>query len=123
MSVNDCAKRAISAFEQHDADAIVVETNNGGDWIESVLRSEGFKGRIIKVHASRGKFARAEPVAALYEQGKVKHAHGLADLEIELMGYVPSTATGSPNRLDAVTWALTQLAGISTKGTAGAFTW
>ncbi len=122
MSVNQAAKMAINAYKTHDADAIVVETNNGGDWIEAVLRSEGFKGRVINRTASKGKFARAEPIAALYEQGKVKHTPGLTELEIEIMEYVPTTATHSPNRLDALVWAMTELSGGESE-TAGAWTW
>jgi len=61
------------------------------------------------VHASRGKITRAEPISALYERGLVKHVGNFAKLEDELCTYVPTTSTKSPNRLDAVVWALTEL--------------
>lgn len=104
------AKKAIEAYNAHNADAIVIETNQGGDMVESTLRLSGFKGRIIRVHASKGKFARAEPVAALYEQGKVAHNGNLYTLENQCMEYIPATAKKSPDRMDAMVWALTELA-------------
>jgi PBSX family phage terminase large subunit len=99
----------INAYEKHDADAVVVETNQGGKMIEELLRNAGFTGRIINVHASKSKFSRAEPIAALYEQGQVKHRQGLDELESEQMEYVPLTSKKSPNRLDWLVWALTEL--------------
>ena len=110
FSPNGWALKAIGAYEQHNADAIVIETNQGGDMAESTLRNAGFKGRIIRVHASKGKFARAEPISALYEQGRVSHNGTLYTLENQLMEYVPATAKKSPDRLDALVWALTELA-------------
>ena len=107
------ATKAMHAYNEHNADAIVIETNQGGDMAESVLRNTGFKGRIIKVHASKGKFARAEPVAALYEQGRVRHNGNLYTLENQLMEYVPGSSKKSPDRMDAKVWAITEL-GIGT---------
>lgn len=104
------AKMAMQAYNDHDADAIVIETNQGGDMAEETLRNSGFKGRVIRVHASKGKFARAEPISALYEQGKVSHRGNLYTLENQLMEYVPTTSKKSPDRLDALVWALTDLA-------------
>lgn len=117
-STDTWAQKAINAYNDHDADAIVVETNQGGDLVENVLRLKGFKGRVIKVHASKGKFARAEPVAALYELGRVKHNEeaDLTELETEIMEYCPAESTKSPNRLDWLVWALTELAGIGLNG-------
>lgn len=109
-SPNSWALKAIGAYEEHNADAIVIETNQGGDMAESTLRNAGFKGRIVRVHASKGKFARAEPISALYEQGRVAHKGALYLLENQLMEYVPATAKKSPDRLDAAVWALTELA-------------
>lgn len=103
------AKKAIDAYESHNADAIVIETNQGGDMAEETLRNAGFKGRIIRIHARKGKFARAEPVSALYEQGRVKHSGSLYTLENQLMEYVPTAAKKSPDRLDALVYALTEL--------------
>lgn len=110
FSPNGWAQKAIGAYEQHNADAIVIETNQGGDMAESTLRNAGFKGRVVRVHASKGKFARAEPISALYEQGRVAHRGALYTLENQLMEYVPATAKKSPDRLDAAVWALTDLA-------------
>jgi len=84
---------------------------------EDTLRNAGFNGRIIRVHASKGKVIRAEPVVALYEQGMVRHEAGLHDLEEEMMDFDPVTGLAggkSPNRVDAAVWALTELADLST---------
>lgn len=109
-SPNGWAKKTIDAYDQHSADAVVIETNQGGDMAEATLRNAGFRGRILRVHASKGKFARAEPISALYEQGRVAHRGSLYTLENQLMEYVPATAKKSPDRLDAMVWALTELA-------------
>ncbi len=114
-TVNDTtdkwADKVIWAHNEYDCDAVVVEVNNGGDLVENVLRLKKFTGRVIAVHASQGKYARAEPISALYEQYRVKHDPdgGLYDLEVELLEYIPSESKKSPNRLDAVVWALTEL--------------
>lgn len=110
------ATRAIATAKTVDADAIVIETNQGGDMCESTLRNAGWKGRVIRVHASKGKVTRAEPVAALYEQGFVKHRAGLSLLEDEMLDLDPITgkaAGKSPNRVDAAVYALTELADLS----------
>lgn len=111
---SDWAKTAIEAYERHEADAIVIETNQGGDMCADTLRNAGFKGRIIKVTATKGKTIRAEPIAALYELGQVAHGPGLGTLEEEQMDFDPLTgkANGkSPNRVDWSVWALTELSG------------
>ncbi|MDL5036838.1 hypothetical protein QRD40_10820 [Comamonas sp. Y6] len=115
FSPNGWAQKAIAAYDQHHANAIVIETNQGGDMAEATLRNAGFKGRIVRVHASKGKFARAEPISALYEQGRVSHQGALYTLENQLMEYAPATAKKSPDRLDAMVWALTELAPIGLK--------
>lgn len=112
-STQTWAVRAINAYDQHQADAIVVETNQGGDLVENVLRLNGFEGRLIKVHAKKGKALRAEPIVALYEQERVAHAEGLDDLESEMMEWVPMNTKESPNRIDAAVYALTELSGVS----------
>lgn len=108
-SPNGWATKAIEAYGQHEADAIVIETNQGGDMAEDTLRNAGFGGRIIRVHASKGKYARAEPISALYAQGRVAHRGSLYEVENQFMEYVPSTAKKSPDRLDAAVYALTEL--------------
>ncbi|MDU5747863.1 MAG: hypothetical protein E6Z79_01015 [Haemophilus parainfluenzae] len=110
------ANRAIKAHDEHGADAIVIETNQGGDMAEETLRNAGFKGRIIRVHASKGKYARAEPISALYEQGRVAHRGNLYALENQMMEYVPTTSKKSPDRLDAKVYALTELGGAQPVG-------
>ncbi|ELB7834513.1 DNA-packaging protein [Klebsiella pneumoniae] len=108
-SPNGWATKAIEAYEQHEADAIVIETNQGGDMAEDTLRNAGFSGRVIRVHASKGKYARAEPISALYAQGRVAHRGSLYEVENQFMEYVPTTAKKSPDRLDAAVYALTEL--------------
>lgn len=108
-SPNGWATKAIDAYTTHEADAIVIETNQGGDMAEETLRNAGFTGRIIRVHASKGKFARAEPISALYSQGRVAHHGNLYQVENQFLEYVPATAKKSPDRLDAAVWALTEL--------------
>ncbi|MWD29245.1 ATP-binding protein [Aquicoccus sp. SCR17] len=105
------ARAAITAMERFGADRLVAEVNQGGDLVEQVIRQVDPMVPITKVHASRGKVARAEPVAALYEQGRVQHVRGLAELEdqmcrMTLQGY---EGRGSPDRVDALVWALTEL--------------
>lgn len=116
FSPNGWATKAMGAYDQHRADAIVIETNQGGDMAEETLRNAGFKGRIVRVHASKGKYARAEPISALYEQGRVAHQGSLYLLENQLMEYVPATAKKSPDRLDAMVYALTELGGAKPIG-------
>jgi predicted phage terminase large subunit-like protein len=103
------AQAAVDLFDEYEADRIVAEVNNGGDLVESVLRAIDPNVPVRSVHASRGKRVRAEPVAALYEQGRVHHAGALADLEDQLTGWTPESGT-SPDRLDALVWAITDLA-------------
>ena len=102
---------AINAYHKHNADVIVAETNQGGDLVENVLRLNGFTGRFIKIHAKRGKVLRAEPIVALYEQGRVAHDEGLEGLESEMMDWVPMNVSESPDRIDAMVYALTELSG------------
>lgn len=106
----------IAAVEAHDADAVVIETNQGGDLCESNLRNAGYTGRILRVHASKGKTLRAEPVVSLYELGRVQHKGGMLKCEDEMLDFDPVTqkANGkSPNRVDAAVYALTELAGVT----------
>lgn len=109
------ARRAISLYDTYGADCIVAEVNQGGDMVEAVIRAES-RGRVIpvrKVTATRGKHVRAEPVAALYEQGKVRHAGDFATLEDQLCAFTVDFDRKkqgySPDRLDALVWAMTDL--------------
>ena len=88
---------------------MVAEVNKGGDLVERILRSLDPTIPYKAVRATRGKYTRAEPIAALYEQKRVYHAQPLGLLETQLCTYVPGVSTKSPDRLDALVWALTDL--------------
>jgi len=110
-SPSDWARAAIAAMQRHKADRLVAEVNQGGDLVASVLRQVDPLVPVRKVHAAKGKMARAEPVAALYEQGRVKHLRGLAALEEQMAQMTAQgwQGRGSPDRLDALVWAVTEL--------------
>ena len=112
-SPSEWATQAISVYEQEQGDRIIGEVNNGGEMIEATLRAVETSMPIPykAVHASRGKYARAEPIAALYEQGLVHHVGDFPDLEDQLCNWVPNTNQRSPDRLDALVWGLTELSG------------
>ena len=101
-------KKAIECYYQFEADRIVCEVNNGGDLIEKLLRVQDVNVPYTSVRATRGKMLRAEPISALYEQDKVHHVGFFKELEDQMTSYTPYT-TKSPDRLDAVVWALTSL--------------
>jgi phage terminase large subunit-like protein len=104
------AKAIAAGYHRHHADRIVAEVNNGGEMVESTLRTLGDSQISYKaVHASRGKQIRAEPIAALYEQGKVHHVGTHPKLEDQMTQWNPMTDRRSPDRLDALVWALTEL--------------
>lgn len=105
------AKIVANAYNRHSADAVVVETNFGGQMCIDVIKTAQERINIKKVTASRGKVVRAEPFSALYEQGKVRHVGYMNDLEDELMAFSTFGYTGerSPNRADAAIWALAEL--------------
>ncbi|MDX8352224.1 DNA-packaging protein [Cognatiyoonia sp. IB215182] len=107
----DWAKAAIDAMHRHDADRLVAEVNQGGEMVESVVRQVDSLVPYRSVHASKGKVARAEPVAALYEQGRVWHARGLGLLEDQMCQMTTRgfAGSGSPDRVDALVWALYDL--------------
>ena len=114
LSPDGWARRALDAWDTHSADLIVAEDNNGGEMVEAVLRKAAetdprYRRAVIKrIHASRGKRTRAEPVSALYEQGRVTHVAPFDDLEDQLCNWTPDSGE-SPDRLDALVWALTEL--------------
>jgi len=106
------AKAAINAYFRHSADRIVAEVNNGGDMVENTLRTLDANVSYTAVRASRGKITRAEPIAALYEQGRVHHVGGFPELEDQMTGFtadIDRGKMGSPDRVDALVWALTEL--------------
>lgn len=110
-SPDQWARAAIAAMERHQADRLVAEVNQGGDLVERVIRQIDPLVPYRAVRATRNKMVRAEPVAALYEQGRVAHVRGLGRLEEQMcqmtvMGYL---GRGSPDRVDALVWALTDL--------------
>ena len=105
------ARRAVSLHDSYGADGVVVEVNQGGDMVAQTLRSVRSELNIIEVRASRGKHVRAEPIAALYEQGRVRHVGSFPELESQMTqmtqhGY---EGPGSPDRVDALVWALSSL--------------
>ncbi|MEQ8816541.1 MAG: terminase family protein [Thalassobaculum sp.] len=104
------ARRAAEAFRRHRADAVVCEVNQGGDLVVATLRTVDPVLPVRAVRATRGKRLRAEPVAALYEQGKVRHAGAFPLLEDQMAGFSGLPGEASPDRLDALVWALTDLA-------------
>ena len=106
-SPNAWAHRAISAYYEWDADRIVAEKNYGGDMVETVIRNMSPEVSYKDVTASRGKYLRAEPIAAFYERGKVHHVGRYNKLEDEMCLWLPGDK--SPNRMDALVWALTDL--------------
>lgn len=104
------ASKAVELYVKYSADRIVAERNQGGEMVRHTLKTIDETVPIRLVHASRGKFARAEPVSSLYEREKVKHAKGLDDLEDQMVEWEPLGSIGSPDRLDALVWAITDLA-------------
>ena len=112
VSPEKWSNAAVHAFDAHAADIVVIETNQGGDMAESVLRHVRRNLPIRQVKANRGKWLRAEPVAQLYERGLVSHVGRFCELEDELTDFGLDGLSGghSPDRLDALVWALTELA-------------
>jgi predicted phage terminase large subunit-like protein len=111
LSPDGWGRRAVQAYVDFSADAIVVERNFGGDMakavVESAARAMGVVVKVVMVTASRGKALRAQPVAALYEQGMVHHAEVFDVLEEQCTTWTPESGT-SPDRLDALVWTLTE---------------
>lgn len=105
------ARRSVDAAVEFEADRIVAERNFGGAMVESTIRTADPKASVKLVTASRGKVARAEPIAALYEQGRVSHVGSHPNLEDQMANMTPAgyVGEGSPDRADALVWALTEL--------------
>lgn len=106
------ARAVANAFEDWKADAVVYEANQGGLMVETTLRSSGSLLPMKAVHATRGKVIRAEPISLLYEKGQVSHVGEFRELEDQMASFTLDfnrTKQGSPDRLDALVWALTEL--------------
>ena len=115
LSPQGWASKAIQLYHQYQADRIVAEVNQGGDMVRTTIHGEDATIPFKAVRASRGKFARAEPISALYERGIVKHVanppdgSSLNELETQMRTWEPLGSIGSPDRLDALVWAITDL--------------
>ncbi len=108
-STGTWAQRVVNAYYEHEANYVVAETNQGGDLVVDALKSIDRSIKVKKVHASKGKFARAEPVSELYELGRIAHLDDFHLLNEELTEYVPLNSKKSPDRLDALVWGITEL--------------
>lgn len=108
-STKTWAQRAVNAYYKYEANEIVAEVNQGGDLVEDAIKTIDPTIKVVKVRASKGKFARAEPVAALYELGRIGHDMEMPKTESELTEWVPMNTSESPNRLDSLVWGITHL--------------
>lgn len=111
-SINDLpdrwARQVVSTFHKWKGDRVIAEVNQGGDMVISTLRTVEPNLPITRVQATKGKYTRAEPISALYEQGKVRHVGAFPKLEDQMCTWLPGE--DSPDRLDAMVWAVTNLA-------------
>ena len=108
MTPDGWGRLAVDMYYKYQADRIVAEVNNGGDLVERLIRTVDNNVPYTPVHAARGKMVRAEPIAALYEQKKVSHVGLFNELEEQLCSYSGGSKK-SPDRLDALVWAITEL--------------
>jgi len=109
MAALEWAKAAVGWYQDNCADRIIAEVNNGGDLVEATIRTVDPMVSYRAVHATRGKAIRAEPIAALYEQGRVHHVGQHAALEDQMTSFDPATSKRSPDRMDALVWLVTDL--------------
>ncbi len=117
---NACMARAVRAYRDHEADVVVAEVNNGGDYIGALLKTVDPDVPYRTVRASRGKAVRAEPAAALYEQRRMHHAGSFPKLEDQMIGWTPDSGD-SPDRVDALVWAVAELRSLSHGSWAAAY--
>lgn len=103
------ASALVRTYHREKADRVIAEANNGGELVSLTIGTVDASVPVKLVHASQGKRTRAEPVAALYEQGRVRHPRPLPKLEEQMLTWVPGTGQESPDRVDALVWALTEL--------------
>lgn len=112
-SPEDWAKKAVSLYRQWEADKIIAEKNQGGLMVESTIKAVDRSVPVKLVHASRGKVVRAEPISALYEQGRVHHVGRFDQLEDQMCLFsvdnIRNISNGSPDRVDALVWGLTEI--------------
>jgi len=122
LSPDGWGRRAVSLYDAHGADRIIAEVNNGGDLVERVIRTVDSSVPYRAVRASRGKVTRAEPVAALYEQGRISHVGGFDVLEDQLCAFASDGYMGSdsPDHADALVWAVHDLM-LGESGEVGVF--
>lgn len=112
-SPDEWARKAVAAYRKHEADCIIAEANQGGDMVASVIKSVAdIPVKLVK--ATRGKYVRAEPISALYEQGRVHHVGAFVELEDQMISFTPERASDrsdgySPDRVDALVWGLSEL--------------
>lgn len=119
-SPDEWAKQAVLMHDKWGADAIAAEQNNGWEMVNATLRHQDSRVAVRKMVATRGKHLRAEPIVALYEQNRVHHVGVFPALEDQMTSWVPFDSAFSPDRLDALVWACTELStGPSTKGSFG----
>jgi phage terminase large subunit-like protein len=113
-SPEEWGRRAVAAYHRYEADRIVAESNQGGEMVEHVIKSVDRDVPVTLVQATRGKYVRAEPVSALYEQGRIHHVGTFAELEDQMASFTPETSADrskglSPDRVDALVWAYSDL--------------
>jgi len=110
-SPHQWANRALAMYDKYEADAIVIEVNQGGDMVRHTIESTGRGARIIEVRATRGKHVRAEPISALYSTGRIHHVGTFPDMEDQLVKFTPHGYDGkdSPDRAEAMIWCMTEL--------------
>jgi phage terminase large subunit-like protein len=103
------ASAVVRAYHRWNADRVVAEANNGGEMVTLTIGTVDQNVPVKLVHASQGKRTRAEPVVAKYEQGRVRHPEPLPQLEEQMLSWNPATDADSPDRVDALVWAITEL--------------
>lgn len=109
------AKQVVAAYHSHKADLVVAEANFGGDMVRATIHAVDRSVPVKITHASRGKMQRAQPISTFYKGGRVYHTHPMPELEDELCTWIPGETKQSPDRLDALVWALHELMESSTE--------
>jgi phage terminase large subunit-like protein len=120
-SPDACMRRVVAAYHEYQADCVVAEVNNGGDYIRDLLRTVDPQVPYKMIRATRGKRLRAEPVSALYEQHRVHHVGVFPELEDQLCQWVPGTEAIHDDRLDALVYCFFELKGIAAGSWTGAY--